>query len=56
MFLVLRVKPISVLEISGYDLKSALNLSLRIITRFGLNVIKETLFVLVQYPKHEVML
>lgn len=42
--------------ICGYDLKSALNLSLRIITRFGLNVIKETLFVLVQYPKHEVML
>lgn len=36
MFLVLRVKPISVSEISEYDLKYALNLSLRIISRIGL--------------------
>lgn len=31
MFPVLRVKPISVLEISEYDLKYTLNLSLRVI-------------------------
>lgn len=58
MFLVLRVKPISVSEISEYDLKYALNLSLRIISRIGLERNQgNSLFVtLVQYPKHEVML
>lgn len=58
MFLVLRVKPISVSEISEYDLKYALNLSLRIISRIGLEQNQgNSLFVtLVQYPKHEVML
>lgn len=50
MFLVLRVRPISLLEISEYDLKCAPNLSLRVTTRIGLFV------TLVQYPKHEVML